>query len=82
MMFKIEGLEPYEDILEPKQSVRVLRHPFDEVRIIVSGELKLDISGNQLLLRAGDKILIPSNTRHTKIVEADEPCVSICAQSI
>jgi mannose-6-phosphate isomerase-like protein (cupin superfamily) len=38
-----------------------------------------DISGNKLLLRAGDRIVIPSNTRHSKRVQGQESCVCICA---
>ncbi len=82
ILFKREGLEPFEESLEPQQTIKTHRHPFDEVRMILSGELKLDISGNQLLLRAGDKITIPSNTKHSKTVNGDEPCVCICAQKI
>ena len=82
LLFKREGLEPFEETLQPNESISTHRHPFDEVRMILSGELKLDISGNKLLLRAGDKITIPSNTKHSKTVEAAEPCICICAQKI
>ena len=82
ILFKREGLEPYEEVLQPKEEIKLHRHPFDEVRMILSGELKLDISGNKLLLRAGDKITIPSNTKHSKTVDAAEACVCICAQKI
>ena len=82
IMFKREGLEPYEETLKSKQSVKTHRHPFDEVRMILSGELKLDISGNKLLLRAGDRIIIPSNTKHSKMVDSEDSCVCICAQKI
>ncbi len=81
-MFKREGLEPFEEIIEPNKSIKTHRHPFDEVRMILSGELILDISGNKLLLRAGDKIIIPSNTKHSKKVETEESCISVCAQKI
>jgi hypothetical protein len=79
MMFEMEGYPPYEEVFPPGTIIQDHRHPFDEVRMVVSGQLILDVAGNKLLLRAGDKIVIPSNTRHSKKVEGTEPCVCICA---
>lgn len=79
LMFEAEGLTPYEEVLPPQCNVRDHRHPFDEVRMVAEGQLLLDIAGNRLLLRAGDKIVIPSNTRHSKIVEGTQRCVCVCA---
>lgn len=79
MMFSAEGLEPFEEVFEPGAVVANHRHPFDEVRMVASGQLVIDVAGNKLLLRAGDKIVIPSNTRHSKKVEGTEPCVCVCA---
>ncbi len=72
-------LEPQEEIFPPGAQVGDHRHPFDEVRIVVSGQLRLDIAGNRLLLRAGDRILIPANTRHSKQADGEEPCVCLYA---
>lgn len=79
MIFEAEGLAPREEVLDPKTMIPDHRHPFDEVRIVVSGSLFMNISGNQILLRAGDRIDIPANTRHSKSVEGDAPCVSVIA---
>ena len=79
MMFEAEGLAPFEEIYPPRSTVTDHRHPFDEVRMVAEGQLLLDIAGNRLLLRPGDKIIIPSNTRHSKTVDGDQPCVCICA---
>ena len=79
LMFESEGLQPSEEIFPAKAVIQDHRHPFDEVRMVVSGQLLFDIAGNRLLLRAGDKIIIPSNTKHSKKVEGDGPCVSFCA---
>ena len=79
LMMESEGLEPQEEIVAFSGQVTDHRHPFDEVRIVVSGQLLLDIAGNRLLLRAGDRILIPANTRHTKKADGDEPCACIFA---
>ena len=80
MMFASEGFEPYEEVYPSKANVKDHRHPFDEIRMVVSGEMMLNIAGNQLLLRAGDRIDIPSNTRHSKTAEGDQPCVCIVAK--
>lgn len=80
MMFEAEGLEPYEEVVNKADDVPDHRHPFDEVRMVASGELMLNVAGNKLLLRAGDKIIIPSNTKHSKKVGSQsEACVCICA---
>ena len=78
-MFESEGYQPFEENFKPGTFIDHHRHPFDEVRMVVAGELLLDIAGNKLLLRAGDKIIIPSNTNHSKKAEGPEPCVCICA---
>lgn len=79
MMFESEGLEPYEENYPGNSEVHDHRHSFDEVRMVAEGQLLLDIAGNRLLLRAGDRIVIPSNTRHSKKVDTPTPCVCICA---
>ncbi len=79
MIFEREGLKPIEETYKPGEEVKNHRHPFDEVRMLVKGSLLIDIAGNRLLLREGDKIVIPSNTRHSKKVHGDSPCVCICS---
>lgn len=79
LMLESEGLEPQEEIIPKGGEIPDHRHPFDEVRIVVSGQLRLDIAGNRLLLRAGDRILIPANTRHSKQCDGEEACVCLCA---
>lgn len=77
--FEREELNYFEENFESGAFIPNHRHPFDEVRMIVSGQLLYDISGNKLLLREGDKITIPSNTLHSKKVRGGKPCLSICA---
>ena len=79
MIFEREGLKPIEETYKPGDEVKNHRHPFDEVRMLVKGSLLIDIAGNRLLLREGDKIVIPSNTRHSKKVHGDSPCICICS---
>lgn len=78
MIFEAEGFDPFEESLDPKTQVAEHRHPFDEVRMIVQGEMFLNVSGNKLVLRAGDRIRIPSNTKHSYDTE-DSSCLSVCA---
>jgi quercetin dioxygenase-like cupin family protein len=82
MMFEAEGLEPAEEVLSPGQDIPDHRHPFDEVRMVASGQLLLDIAGNRMLLRTGDKVVIPANTKHSKRAEGPDECVCICANQV
>src|ERR1700722_15751579 len=79
LMFESEGLDAEEELIPSGAKVDDHRHPFDEVRIVVSGQLMLDIAGNKLLLGAGDRIVIPANTRHSNQADGQEPCVCIYA---
>ena len=79
MIFEREGLKPVEEVYKSGEEVTDHRHPFDEVRMLVKGSLLIDIAGNRLLLREGDKIVIPSNTRHSKKVQGNQSCVCICS---
>lgn len=79
MIFLAEDLAPREEILTKEETYPDHRHPFDEIRMILDGELAMNISGNQLLLRPGDKIMIPSNTKHSQRVLGDRPCVCMVA---
>lgn len=82
VMLKSEGLDPIEETYSPETEVDWHRHPFDEIRTIASGEMLFNIAGNQLLLRAGDRIVIPSNTKHSFKVQGAEICVSVVAHKI
>ena len=59
LMFEAEGLTPFTETLNAHIKIPDHRHAFDEVRMVVEGELLLNVAGNKLLLRAGDKIIIP-----------------------
>ena len=77
--FEREGLEYFEETFKAGSVILDHRHPFDEVRMIVAGQLFYNIAGNKLLLRQGDKIIVPSNTRHSKEIPPQKDCQSICA---
>ena len=80
MIFESEGLNPTTETYSPGDAVKEHRHPFDEVRIIISGQIQYNVAGNRLLLRTGDRIEIPSNTKHETRVDGAEPCVSLYAR--
>jgi quercetin dioxygenase-like cupin family protein len=80
LIIAAEGMEPGEEVYPPQSKVEEHRHPFDEVRMVVSGEIFYNVSGNRLLLRPGDRITIPSNTRHSTNVEGSVPCISVVAK--
>ena len=82
LMYRLEGLSPEEEILPVGAIIADHRHPFDEIRTVLSGELFVNVSGNKLLLRSGDRIVIPSNTKHSYQVEKAPDCVSLYANRV
>lgn len=79
ILMESEGLEPFEEEYKPQVKISEHRHPFGEVRMVVEGELLFNIAGNQFLLRAGDRVEIPSNTKHWHVNNGQGPCVCVCA---
>ena len=77
-----EGVEPFQETIEPGLELKDVRIPFDEIRIIAEGELLIDVAGNKLLLREGDRILIPANTRQSKKNQGSKRCVCICGHKL
>lgn len=77
-----EGLEPYTEVFNSSTKISDHRHPFTEVRIVISGELLTNIAGNQVLLRPGDRIEISANTKHSYQVQGNEPCACLCAEKV
>ena len=82
MILSSEGLEVFEEVFNPNEKVTEHRHPFTEVRIVISGELIFNVAGNQVLLREGDRIEIPANTRHSHSCQGTNPCLSVFGQKI
>lgn len=80
-MFQLEGLKPFTEDIPSDTEIKDRIFPFDEVRIIVSGELILEIAGNRVLLREGDRVLIPSNTKHT-VTSHKGPSLSLYARKV
>lgn len=75
-----EGLDPFEETLEASLKISEHRHPFAEVRVVAVGELLTTVAGNQVLLRSGDRIEIPANTKHSYQTHGNQDCLCICAR--
>lgn len=80
MILESEGLEPFDETYEPQMKVHDHRHPFAEVRVIIEGEMIFNISGNQFVLRPGDRLEIPANTKHSHTAQGTHNCICVCAQ--
>lgn len=79
MILHSEGLSFTEERYQTSDKIDIHKHPFEEVRLLVSGAMIYNLSGNKLLLRAGDRIEIPANTKHSTEVHGEEDCISIVA---
>ena len=75
-----EGLDPYEELLAAGAKVIDHKHPFCEVRYVSKGEMQFNISGNRFVLREGDKLEIPANTKHSFTIPDTTDCICVCAQ--
>jgi len=82
MMLDQEGLEGVVEDFSPGMKISDHRHPFTEVRVVLEGELLFNVAGNQFLLRAGDRLEIPSNTKHWFQCHGQVPSKSLCAQRV
>lgn len=82
MMLDLEGLEFIEEVYQPEEKVMEHRHPLTEVRIVVEGEMIFQVAGNQFVLRPGDRLEIPANTKHSHGCFGTEPCLSLYATKV
>ena len=79
LLFEAEGLEAAEETYQVESKIKEHRHPFNEVRVILNGEMFFNIGGTQFVLRAGDRVEIPANTRHSFHAQGNQHCTTICA---
>ncbi len=79
-LMELEGLEPHTEIYTATQAVKEHRHSFCEVRWIVEGELLFNVSGYQFMLRPGDRVEIPANTRHFHKASDAGTCVCLYSE--
>lgn len=81
-MFTDEGLEFVVETGKPGEEIKDHKHPFDEVRMVISGSMRYNVAGNEFLLKEGDRLELPSNTRHWTRVEPQGECISLYANRI
>lgn len=81
-MFQDEGLEFIVETVPPGTEVKDHKHPFDEVRMVVSGAMRYNVAGNEFILKEGDRLELPSNTRHWTRAEPMGDCVTIYAHRV
>lgn len=77
-----EGLDPLLEVVEPNRKMPDHRHPFTEIRVLLKGEMIFSVAGNQMLLRAGDRIEVPPNTRHAHHAQGQTACECLVAQRV
>lgn len=82
LILENEGLDPFEECYGPNDKIREHRHSFSEVRILLEGEMLFNISGNQFLIRPGDRVEVPANTKHSHTTHGNLPCRCLCAERI
>ena len=79
-LFLQEGLSPF--LRELGKETFENCSQFDEVAILASGEVILELGGSkQVLLKPGDRILIPSGTHYTSAAKG-ESCRLLCAYDL
>lgn len=81
-LFKSDGLEYVVEEHNEGSEVREHKHPFDEVRVVVKGAMRFNVAGNEFILHEGDRLELPSNTRHWTRVEPGTPCLSVFAHRV
>jgi quercetin dioxygenase-like cupin family protein len=77
-----EGLDVFTETVAAGEKVKDHRHPFSEVRFIISGELMFNVAGNQFLLRNGDRVEVPANTKHWHSAQGSENCICLVANKL
>ncbi|MES3038943.1 MAG: cupin domain-containing protein [Bdellovibrionota bacterium] len=82
IIFENEGLEPKLESYEANTKIREQKNPFGESRWILSGEMLYNIGGNQFVLRQGDRLEIPANTKHSFGVFGTVPCTTVSGYRI
>jgi quercetin dioxygenase-like cupin family protein len=69
-----EGIEVSLNQWGPRTEIKDHRHFLSEILFVSEGSLILNVNGNQVLLRQGDRAEIPSNTKHSYLVQDSESC--------
>ena len=81
-MFNLEDCPFKEIVLEPGTETTLCSHPYHEIITILSGKMIVNVAGNKLLLRAGDRVEIPPNTKNSSSIPEGQRCHFLHAQKI
>lgn len=81
-LIQAEGLDYTEVVVTSGSKLSNIRTIMNEIIQIISGEIIFNLSGNQFVLRAGDKLELPSNTVYTYSNLRNESCVFLSAKTI
>lgn len=81
-LFVNEGLEPRTHIFNSGSKLSHQRTMMTEILQVITGELVFNLSGNQFVIRPGDKLEIPPNTVYSYSNLKDSKCVFISVQKL
>jgi quercetin dioxygenase-like cupin family protein len=76
-VFSGEGATLAWTTLEPGHTPRPHAHHFEQVVYIVQGTVRFAVGEEQLLMKAGDMVVIPPNVEHCAETVGDEPVVDL-----
>jgi len=69
-------------LMDPGQSIRRHRHPYEEAYFVVRGSGTMYLEGEgQIRLESGLSVYVPPNTFHGQINDGDEPLEIVCSLS-
>ena len=74
-----EGLRPYRFEMVPGDVYGDHAHPEAEIRWVVSGRMRVCVSGEEIILEPGDRLDLPANVVHSADVFGEEVVVTLCA---
>lgn len=82
VFFHNEGLDPQIEEWNKPTHIKDHRHNLTEILVVSQGEIIVNIAGNQVLLRQGDRAEIPSNTKHSYQINQQHGCRLVVAYKI
>jgi len=63
--------------LEPGMEVRPHSHDFDQLALVIEGEIRFDLDGEEILVGAGEVLLIPAGVTHCGEPVGDAPAINL-----
>ena len=74
-----EGLDCYLFASNPGDFYPEHAHEHDEIRIVLSGSMKLGVNEKEVILNKGDRLELPKNTVHWAKPLGSKKCVMLSA---